>query len=214
MAWFGWRSWQQARTGADGRARLLSQAGEVLDDTAETLLASGYSKVTGTYGGLPVVLEPVVDTLNIRKLPALWLMVTLPTPMPVRATFDLMMRATGLEVFSRYHTLEHAITPPADFPEWAGVRSDDPTGVPPAEVVARHLGRFHQGTGKELLITPKGMRMVVLLDEADRGGYLIMRAARFGAEPVEAAVLRSILDDLVALKSDLAAASTAAARRA
>jgi hypothetical protein len=205
FAWFAWRAWRESRVLAAGRAALLVQVHDVLGDVRETPLPSGYVKVTGTYRGLPVMLEPVVDTLNIRKLPVLWLMVTVVTPVPVRATFDLLMRASGTEVFSPYHGLEHSIDRPEGFPEWAGVRTDNPVGLPDAAIVSRYLSRFEDGEGKELLITPKGLRMVVMVDQADRGGYLIFRDARFGTAGVSAEVITGILDDLIALKADLAA---------
>lgn len=205
VLWFAWRAWRESARSSAARLQLLSEASEVLDEVVETRLPSGYVKVAGTYRGLPVVLEPVIDTLNVRKLPVLWLMVTIPTPLPITSTFDLMMRASGLEVFSRYHQLTYAIDVPQGFPEWSGVRTDDPQGLPSAEVIGRYLQRFHDGVGKELLVTPKGLRMVVLVDQADRGGYLVFRDARFGVGRIEPGVVTSILDDLIALKADLEA---------
>lgn len=203
--WFAWRTWRESARSTAGRAQLLAGMGEVLSDISETPLPSGYRKVTGTYRGQPVTIEPIVDTLNVRKLPVLWLMVTVPGPVPVRATFDLMMRATGLEVFSGYRDLDHSINIPPGFPEWAGIRTDDPMGLPPAEIFAPYLARFHEGSGKELLVTPKGMRMVLMADEADRGGYLIFRDARFGVAQLAPDFVRGVLDDLHALRGDLEA---------
>lgn len=205
--WFAWKSWRDSARLSEGRAHLLSALDTVLDDVSEVALPSGYRKVTATYRGQPVMIEPIVDTLNVRKLPVLWLMVTAPGPVAVAATFDLMMRASGLEVFSSYRELEHSVDPPAGFPEWAGIRSDDPARLPPHEIVERYLARFHDGTGKELLITPKGLRMVVMVDQADRGGYLVFRDARFAADRLAPDAVRSILDDLLTLRADLARAS-------
>lgn len=205
VVWFAWRTWRESVRSTAGRAQLLAGLSDVLDDITETRLPSGYRKVTGTYRGEPAIIEPIVDTLNVRKLPVLWLMITIPGPVHVRATFDLMMRATGMEVFSNYRDLDHSIGTPKGFPEWAGIRTDDPTGLPAAEIFAPYLARFHEGTGKELLVTPKGVRMVLMADEADRGGYLIFRDARFGVEQLTPDVVRGVLDDLHALRGDLAA---------
>src|SRR5689334_9318287 len=54
--------------------------------------AVGYPQLVGRYRDLPVRLHPVIDTLAIRKLPSLWLLATIPEALPLRATFDLMMR--------------------------------------------------------------------------------------------------------------------------
>jgi hypothetical protein len=203
--WFAWRAWRENARLTAARAQLLSGLEQVLEDFGETKLPSGYVKVTGTYRGQPATFEPVVDTLNVRKLPVLWLIVTVPRPVPTSATFDLMMRASGLEVFSGYRELDHTVNPPPGFPEWAGIRTDDPMLLPPPELFAPYLARFHEGVGKELLVTPKGLRMVVMIDEGDRGSYLIFRDASFGVRRLAPDMLRNILDDLHALHGDLAA---------
>lgn len=211
LAWFAWRALGEHRAATATRRARLSDVNALLDHAVETPLPTGYVKLSGTYRGHPVVIEPVVDTLNVRKLPVLWLMVTVPAAVPVRATFDLMMRATGLEIFSRYAQLDHTIEPPEGFPEWCGIRTDDPAHLPAPEIVSRYLQRFHDGSGKELLISPKGVRMVIMLDEADRGGYLIFRDARFGTQRTEPDLIKSVLDDLIALRDDLATAAQAEA---
>src|SRR6185312_12025235 len=42
----------------------------------------GYPRLLGDYGGFPVQVLPVVDTLSTRRLPALWLLVTLQNKLP------------------------------------------------------------------------------------------------------------------------------------
>ncbi len=199
-----WVTWRESVRLSQVRRRLLDCSRDVLSDVSETPLPSGYVRVTGTYRGHPALLQPVVDTLSVRKLPVLWLMVTVPAPVAVRGAFDLMMRAGGTEVFSPHRQLPHSINVPEGFPEWATLRSDNPDGMPPLDVISRYLQRFHDGSGKELLLTPKGLRMVVLVDQAERGGYLIFRDARFATMGVTADLLRGILDDLHALREALA----------
>ena len=205
VCWFAWRAWQESARLTQSRRCFLDGLDGALSDVSKMPLPSGYSKVTGQYRGLPAVVEPIVDTLNVRKLPVLWLMITVPSPVPVRATVDLMMRASGMEVFSNYAKLEHEIQPPSGFPEWSGIRTDDPSRLFAADIFARYLGRFHDGSGKELLVTPKGLRMVVMADQADRGGYLIFRDARFGSTADVTGTVRAVLDELHALKADLSA---------
>lgn len=201
LSWTAWR--ESARLQARRRG-FLDSAGSVLEDVQEIPLPSGFVKVEGTYRGYPALLEPVIDTLAVRKLPVLWLMITVPAPVAVRGTFDLMMRASGTEVFSRYHQLPHCIDAPTGYPEWAGIRTDNADALPASHIIAAYLQRFHDGSGKELLITPKGLRMVVLVDQADRGGYLIFRDARFDSGVVTAELVRGVLDDLHRLREALA----------
>jgi len=204
-----WMTWRESVRLGRLRRNLLDAAKDVLGDVSETSLPSGYVRITGTYRGAPALLEPVVDALTVRKLPVLWLMATVPAPVAVRGSFDLLMRASGTEVFSRYHELPYSVAVPDGFPQWAGVRTDNHAGLPPLQIIERHLQRFHDGSGKELLITPKGLRIVVMLDQADRGGYLIFRDARFDAVHVTADMVRGLLDDLHTLRSELEREATA-----
>lgn len=161
----------------------------------------GSHRLTGRYRDLPVQVQTVVDTLNVRKLPSLWLMVTIPEPLPLKATFDLMMRPAGPTTFSNFDDLPVTMERPPDFPEHAVLRSDDPAHVLPGYVVAPHLAPFFGPMAKELLISPKGIRMVVQMAEADRARYGVFRQAEFGEVALEAPLLRDILERLIAIRA-------------
>ncbi len=163
----------------------------------------GSYRLTGFYRDLPVQTQSVVDTLNVRKLPSLWLMVTIPEPLPLKATFDLMMRPSGPTTFSNFDELPVTMDPPPDFPEHAVLRTDDPAHVLPGHVVAPHLEPFFGPMAKELLVTPKGIRMVVQMAEADRARYGVFRQAEFGEVALEAPLLRDILDRLIAIRTSV-----------
>lgn len=185
-------------------AHQLGDAFLVLDGASkEETGTAGVYRVSGSYRGLPAQVQTIVDTLAVRKLPSLWLMVTIPAPLPLRATFDLMMRPSGPTSFSNFDHLPHTITLPPDFPEHAVIRSDDPDHLLPAHVVRPHLAPFFDGRAKELLITPKGVRMVVQLAEGDRARYGVFRQASFGDVRLEAEQLRGVLDRLIALRADI-----------
>lgn len=176
----------------------------LLDDARiEDGRTPGSYTLTGRQNGLPVQLTTVVDTLNVRKLPSLWLMVTIAEPLPLQATFDLMMRPSGPSTFSNFDALPFTIARREDFPEHAVVRTDDETQVLPAHVVTPHLQLFFGPGAKELLISPKGLRMVVQLAEGDRARYGVFRQAEFGNVSVEVPLLRDILDCLMALRADI-----------
>lgn len=164
---------------------------------------AGSYRLVGRHKGLPVQVQTVADTLNLRKLPSLWLMVTIPEPLPLTATFDLMMRPSGPSTFSNFDMLPFSIERPADFPENAVVRSDDVEHMLPAHVIAPHLQPFFAPRAKELLVTPKGLRMVVQIGEADRARYGVFRQAEFGDVSIDAAQLSDILDRLLALRADI-----------
>jgi hypothetical protein len=165
--------------------------------------AVGYPKLRGRYHGFPVQILPLVDTLPARRLPALWLLVTLQDALPVKAKFDLMMRPAGPTTFSNFDLLPITIETPPGFPEHAVIRTNDRDNILPPHVVAPHLSLFGDSRAKELLVTPNGLRMVWLIAEADRARYGVFRQAEFGEVDLDPALLRSLLDLLIALRQSV-----------
>ena len=199
------------RQALDARARSRAAPGLLFGKAADLLerpeIAQGGTigscLLTGRYDGHFVQVKTVIDTLAVRKLPSLWLMVTLPELLPVVATFDLMMRPAGPVTFSNFDQLAHTLPHPAGFPGDAVIHSDDPMHVLDTTVVAGHLKALFGAAGKELLITPKGLRMVSLLAEADRVRYGVFRQAAFGEVQLDPEVLRGIIVTLLALQTDI-----------
>lgn len=167
------------------------------------LAPTGFPRLSGRYQGAMFDLQVVPDTLTYRKLPALWLLVTLAEPTPARATLDVMLRPRGVEPFSNFRDLAVQIATPPGFPEDCAIRSDAPEAAPPAALVQAHLARLDPDLLKELLITPKGLRLVWLAEEADRTRYLAFRDAEMGKTPLPPALLKPLLAALLALRDDL-----------
>jgi hypothetical protein len=196
------------RSRAAARAAYLDACLPLLERAERRLEPTGFPRLTGAWHGRPFDLRALPDTLTFRKLPALWLMVTLPAPMPVAATLDILRRPTGGEVFSAFDRLPVAVATPPGLPPDAALRSDDPAGLPPAEVLAPHLAALSDDRAKELVISPRGLRLVWLAEEADRGRYLLFRDAEMGQSPLAAGVVTPLLARLAALAADLDVAAT------
>jgi hypothetical protein len=178
-----------------------ARAEGVLDGSElESTGSLGYPRLIGRYRGFPVQVLPIVDTLPVRRLPALWLLVTLQSSLPVTGRFDLMMRPTAPTTFSNFDLLPITLQRHPDFPRDAVVRTDDEAHVLPAHIVAPHLDLFDDPRGKELLITPNGVRIVWLMAEANRARYGVFREADFGEADLDPDLLRDLLDRLVALR--------------
>lgn len=163
----------------------------------------GYLRLAGHYRGFPVQVLPVVDTLATRRLPALWLLVTLQDALPTSSRFDLMMRPTAATTFSNFDLLPVTMQLPPGFPEHAVLRTDDPQHLLPAHVVEPHLDLFHDTRAKELLITPNGLRLVWLIAEANRARYGVFREADFHDADLDPQLLRDLLDRLVAIRRSI-----------
>ncbi len=188
---------------AGRRGDYLDACKPLFETGTKAIALTGFPRVSGRYADRSFDLQVVPDTLTFRKLPALWLLVTLPGALPLRATFDLMQRPTGGESFSNFHRLPEQITPPPGFPPDCVIRSDDRSGLPPEPLLRRHLGLFTDPRLKELVISPKGLRLVWLAEEADRTRYLIFRDSEMGRLALPAATLRPLLEALLALQADI-----------
>jgi hypothetical protein len=167
--------------------------------------STGSWKMTGYYRSHFFQIQTIIDMLATRKLPSLWLMITLPQPQPVQATLDLMMRPTGPTSFSNFDFLDTTLKTPESFPEQAVIRTDDPAMMHHVEKLGPYLEQFRGPRGKELLVSPKGLRIVLLAAEADRARYGVFRDANFGAIILDAVAIRQSLDTLLSLQDSLKA---------
>ena len=184
--------------------RFFARAMGVLEGAdLESTGAVGLPRLVGRYQSFPVQVLPLVDTLPTRRLPALWLLVTLQNPLPVKARLDLMMRPTAATSFSNFDLLPVTVQAPPGFPTDAVVRTDDPKHMLPPHVVLPHLDVFQDTRAKELLVTPNGVRLVWLLAEADRARYGVFREADFGEVDLDPELLRDLLDRLIALRHSI-----------
>ena len=164
---------------------------------------AGCQSIEGRLGGQFVQIRAVADTLSLRKLPSLWLMITLPGDTGLSATLDMMMRPAGQSSFSNFDLLPDTLARPAGFPEEAVLKSDDAALAPDPGHFRPLLRPFTLGIGKELLATPKGVRMVVQLAEADRARYGVLRPAQFSTEPLRPEWVLPLVDLLADLKDRL-----------
>ncbi|MFN3577030.1 MAG: hypothetical protein ACK4TJ_08640 [Tabrizicola sp.] len=203
--------WLALRLIGESRRRAATRAGyfeavKPLFDGGETRLQpTGFPRMTGRRGGLAFDLQAIPDTLTFRKLPALWVLVTLPEPLPLDATLDLMARPSGNEPFSRFASLPQSLPTPPHLPREIAIRTDDAARVPLARLIVDHADLFRDPCVKELVLSPKGLRIVILAEEADRGRYLIFREAEMGRSPLSPARLEPLLDRLAALRQDVLA---------
>ncbi|MER8977640.1 hypothetical protein [Mesorhizobium sp. M0870] len=178
-----------------GRIRtVIADAANVSDGTA------GVITWEGSWNSKRVQVRTIVDTLATRKLPARWLSVSITEEVAVPSTFDMMMRPGSPTTFSNFDHLEHTLPKSSAFPAEAVLRTDRRGVHFPLETIAGHLGIFSEGRAKELLITPKGVRIVWLLAEAERARYGVFRQAEFGDATLDPALIERLLVSVSALR--------------
>lgn len=185
------------------RSAVFAPAYELFDSYQVTQRGVDYPVLSGRYRGRTFQLDAITDTLTFRRLPVLWLRVSLLAPLPGSATLDILVRSQNAEFYSPSNELPHQVHPLAGWPADAHVRTDDERRVPDLSVVDAHMSVFERPATKELLITPKGVRLVHMLDQARRAEYLVLRQAEFENAMIDRELLRDLMDRTIALHQDL-----------
>ena len=174
------------------RAQTVARA--TIFDTCQALfdapqLAPGthaYPVLRGTHRGLPIKLEVVVDTLAVRKLPVLWLKVDVLQALPIAGTLDYLVRPLNHEFWSPNVALAHELRLPAQWPQYARLGTDQPAMRALLPQLDPFIAAFSDERIKELLVTPKGVRVVYLAGQGGRAHYGVLRRAHFAALPLPA----------------------------
>ena len=199
------RDWALARRRAQAFPDVIfSQVKPIFKNPVQSAgSAKGIWVLEGIYLGHSFQLKALVDTLPTRKLPSLWLLITLPEAQPVQATLDMMLRPAAATSFSNFDFLPHTLKTPEGFPPEAVIRTDAPQLCLPAAMLLKHIDLFRDAKGKELLISPKGLRIVVQVAEVDRARYVVLREARFDDTVIDAASTEQAMNVLLALSAEL-----------
>ena len=165
----------------------------------------------GSFQGHSFRLEPIVDHVVFRKIPSLWLKITLVAPTRYRGVFDLLMRLQGSEFYSPFSELPHRVARPPGWPADAAIASDDPEAMPPVEALAPHMRLFGDPHMKEMLITPRGVRLVYQAEQAERVHYMVLRQIEFAQERLSVSLARALLNATVDVYRSVAAEAPSSA---
>ena len=204
-----WQSAGSSAARARQRAGYLADCLPLFSNPIHAVTKTGFARVSGTYRSQMFDIQVVPDSLSVRKLPCLWLLVTLPERLAQHGTFDVMLRATGLETFSRFSTLPDQIAAPAGFPDDCTIRTDAASAMPDPAIIGRFLTGLDAARLKELVVAPTGVRLVWLVEEADRGRYLLFRDAEMGVVPMSPVLLQPLMEGLSDLWGELQTVSAA-----
>ena len=162
----------------------LSQSG-----TRYPQLRAQWSCGTHTY---PVSLRAITDTLQTRRLPPLWLFIDVRCALDLQGTLDVLVRPTGVEVFSPSRDLPQRHELPAHWPQNSLVKSSLPDAP---EVLARidqaACGLLADPYSKCLTIRPDGLRYVLQIAQSSQAHYMVLRNAYFGSQQLNPQHLRS-----------------------
>lgn len=198
---------RELRAELDVRRVMLDDAASLVGDASVTIGRDGYPTLSGTSRGRRVSMEVVADSLVPRRLPQLWLKLTLLSPdAAARPSIGVLARPAGTEFYSRVLALPDLIRPTfsADFPLVMRGRGVTEAAMQTTGGLFRTM--FADPTLKEAVITPRGVGLVRQIAEGDRGAHVLYRQMRFPVKRVPPALVRNALAELDLLDGALRAA--------
>ncbi len=156
----------------------------------------------------------IPDTLTIRRLPQLWLAVTLKRSLPsVRGSVAILIRPSGSDYYSLTERMREQLPLPDGFPQECLIKGEG-TG---ARADARSYRTVRcrpvfRSQIKELVVSNRGVRIVRQVAEGKRGEHLLLRQSVFEGARLEAQELQTVVDAItrienVLLKRDLVSAA-------
>ena len=179
------------------RANLLSCATCGLEHCERSFGLDGLPRLEGRADGRKVEVRLIRDDVSYRKLPSLWLCVSVRARLSA-PTLDIVARERNTEFYAVALNLENFIQKP---PEWPGdLTLHCSESAPPLRAIAEHVcSYFADPKAKELLVTPSGIRLVYQLAQARRAEYLVLRSGHFEIDVVPENLLRRMLAQATAL---------------
>jgi len=191
------KGWRDHRDLLELRGRMLDECAGLLAEARISIGSDSFPILTGRLGdGRVARVDLVADTLVVRRLPQLWMRLTIFDKAQRRAfSIGALARATGAEFYSIVAELPDRLDATCDLP--LVVRGDRvPRQIERmGEPMLAHL--FSDPRLKEVAATPGGLRVVRQVSEGDRASHLLLRQTRFGVDAVSCGILKLAIEDAV-----------------
>ncbi|MEX3814474.1 hypothetical protein AB3X96_30085 [Paraburkholderia sp. BR13439] len=186
------------------RGRLFDACLALFEQHRLTQDGVSWPVLAGSYDGYEVHVAPLVDDAAFRKVPSLWLLVTVKRKLPIKGAVDLLARAQNTEFYSPADSLPLRLVPPQEWPSQTTIKADKPATELPLSVLDPHVKQFFADPrAKEMLVTPHGVRIVYQAQGADRSEYLVMRRAVFREARLSTTLVEALLDQAVQVCADV-----------
>jgi hypothetical protein len=198
-----WMYMHHYRRTMAGRASLLDSCKPLLRNAMVGRNEDGYATLEGLYEGYRVRLTLEEDHLAMRKIPSLWLHLLIESDQPVTVgTLGMLVRPQNTEFYSPSWNWEKAVPPPPGWPQHAIYRT---RGVlPDIRRMDAHVRKmFEDEKAKELVVTPRRIRLTYQAKQAERGDYLLLRSATFDHDPLSPETVDAMLRHGIGLCRDL-----------
>ena len=198
LAWLMVRHRHQLRL---ERSLLLEDCLPLFKDAQQTQVGIHYPRVNAnvTLAGRPchISLWAMADTLQTRRLPPLWLFVDIHCVLAIEGVMDVLVRPTGVEVFSPSRDLAYRHELLSHWPQASILKSSFPDVEKILQQLDLPLTELLQDPyTKCLTLRPDGLRYVVQIAQSSQAHYMVLRNSYFGPLQVPAAFLEAKLNTL------------------
>lgn len=166
---------------AQERANLFGPVLPIFDTYRLERGPHGWPRMTGKYSGLRVKLEVVEDDLSLRKLPSLWLQVTVLDADPTRGTLGFLVGPRDDQVFTTATQMDTYLPVPQGWNQDAVFTTNNKEKKVDLRLLEPFKKIFGNPKAKELVVTPFGVRLTYQAAQASRAEYLVFRRAQFPA---------------------------------
>ncbi len=199
-----WLTIRDHRARHTSRRSLLNDCTRLFDRHALTHDGDSFPRLSGRCVTRNVDVRLISDGMTIRRLPQLWLQVTVLERLDIESELAVLVRPSGYEFYSLTAGFDHVIEVPPLFPREVIVRG----GSSRAERLLERVGAtmasiLADPRVKEIAVTREGMRIIRQADEGRRGDYLLLRQAVFDNAHVTAEELDAVLGEIDSLRTSI-----------
>lgn len=196
---------RDARAATVARNSILNPALGVLDKPELSFDASGFPKIDGLLEGRAFRVALIPDTLTIRRLPQLWLAVTLKRSLPsVRGSVAILIRPSGSDYYSLTERMSEQLPLPDGFPQECLIKGEGAGAPQTLDRIAPYAAVLLSDPKiKELVVSNRGVRIVRQAAEGKRGEHLLLRQSVFEGARLEAQELRTVVDAITRIENAL-----------
>lgn len=194
IATLGWLAMREHRARLAERRGLLDACAPVLERPSISHGGDGFPRLAGWRDGRRLDVRLISDSMTIRRLPQLWLQLTVLTRIEGIGELAALVRPSGYEFYSLTGRFHHVLEAPDTFPREIMIRGEDARAAELLERVAEPMAAlFADPRIKEIAVTRKGLRIIWQAGEARRGEYLLLRQAVFSDAAIAAGTLAELL---------------------
>ncbi|MDX8496146.1 hypothetical protein RFN29_31965 [Mesorhizobium sp. VK22B] len=206
-AWMGKRAISDHRAILAQRRGLLDEAATLFLDVRITFAPDQFPiLVSNLEDGRQVRVELLADTMVTRRLPQLWLRVTLSELRERnRPAIGALARPTGAEYYSLVHDLPEWMAPP-EMDASLLMRGDGRATAWQVERAATMFRSLFSDPGvKEAVISPRGTRVIRQAAQGERAAHLFLRQIRFAVATISTDLVSKAVTEAKSLSEAMAA---------